>query len=64
MALLVANSLKTPGQSDMALGRSVSAIWSLMQKTCERGAPELLLVNEQTQIDAPGTVFEAVVHGL
>ena len=60
MALLVANSLKIPGQIETAISQSVSSIWALMRETCDRGGEELLLVAAQQYIQRPEKIFESV----
>ncbi len=59
MALLVANDLNAPEQMGKALAASVSAIWSLIRETCEHGAGELLLVNQQRLLLEPTVKHDA-----
>jgi len=47
------------GAIDIALSRAASAIFGVLSKTAEAGAPEIQLVTAQQEIVEPSQVFEA-----
>jgi pyridoxine kinase len=57
-ALFLAHYLRE-GKIDVALSRSASAIFGVLSKTAEAGAPEIQLVTAQQEIVEPSQVFEA-----
>jgi pyridoxine kinase len=57
-ALFFAHYLRE-GKIDVALSKSASAIFGVLAKTAEAGAPEMLLVTAQQEIVEPSQVFEA-----
>lgn len=57
-ALFCAHYLRS-GQIDEALSRAASAMFGVLSKTAEAGAPEILLVLAQDEIVNPSHMFEA-----
>lgn len=57
-ALFFAHYLRE-GKIDVALSRAASAIFGVLSKTAEAGAPELQVITAQEEIVAPSRVFEA-----
>ena len=57
-ALFFAHYLRE-GKIDVALSKSASAIFGVLSKTAEAGAPEIQLVTAQQEIVEPSKVFEA-----
>jgi pyridoxine kinase len=57
-ALFFAHYLRE-GKIDVALSRAASAIFGVLAKTAEAGAPEIQLVTAQQEIVEPSKVFEA-----
>ena len=57
-ALFFAHYLRS-GKIDEALSRAGSAIFGVLAKTAEAGAPEIQLVAAQEEIVEPSRVFEA-----
>ena len=57
-ALFFAHFLRE-GNIDVALSKSASAIFGLLAKTAEAGAPEIQLIAAQQEIVEPSRVFEA-----
>jgi pyridoxine kinase len=57
-ALFCAHYLRS-GRIDEALSRAVSAMFGVLSKTAEAGAPEIQLVLAQDEIVKPSRVFEA-----
>jgi pyridoxine kinase len=57
-ALFFAHYLRE-GKIDVALSRSASAIFGVLTKTADAGAPEVQFVTAQDEIVNPSTVFEA-----
>jgi len=57
-ALFFAHYLRE-GAPDVALSKATSAIFGVLSKTAEAGAPEMLLVAAQNEIVEPSQVFEA-----
>jgi pyridoxine kinase len=57
-ALFLAHYLRE-GKIDLALSRAASAIFGVLAKTAEVGAPEIQLVAAQQEIVEPSQVFEA-----
>jgi pyridoxine kinase len=57
-ALFFAHYLRE-GKIDAALSRAASAIFGVLAKTAEAGAPEIQLVTAQQEIVEPSKVFEA-----
>ncbi len=57
-ALFFAHYLRE-GKIDVALSKSASAIFGVLSKTAEAGAPEIQLVTAQQEIVEPSRVFEA-----
>ena len=57
-ALFCAHYLRS-GRIDEALSRAASAMFGVLSKTAEAGAPEIQLVLAQDEIVSPGRMFEA-----
>ena len=57
-ALFYAHYLRS-GRIDEAMSRSASAVYGVLSKTAEMGAPEIQLVLAQEEILAPSRLFEA-----
>jgi pyridoxine kinase len=57
-ALFFAHYLRV-GKIDVALSKAASAIFGVLKKTAEAGAPEIQLVKAQQEIVEPSQVFEA-----
>jgi pyridoxine kinase len=57
-ALFFAHYLRE-GKIDVALSRAASAIFGVLVKTAEVGAPEIQLVAAQQEIVEPSQLFEA-----
>jgi pyridoxine kinase len=57
-ALFFAHYLRS-GKIDEALSRAGSAIFGVLTKTAEAGAPEIQIVTAQQEIVEPSKVFEA-----
>jgi len=56
-ALFFAHYLRT-GKIEEALSRAASAIFGVLTKTAEAGAPEIQLIAAQDEIVNPSRVFE------
>jgi pyridoxine kinase len=57
-ALFFAHYLRE-GKIELALSKAASAIFGVLSKTAEAGAPELLLIAAQQELVEPSKVFEA-----
>ncbi len=57
-ALFFAHYLRE-GRIELALSKAASAIFGVLSKTAEAGAPELLLIAAQQELVEPSEVFEA-----
>ena len=57
-ALFFAHYLRE-GKIELALSKAASAIFGVLSKTAEAGAPELLLIAAQQELVEPSEVFEA-----
>jgi pyridoxine kinase len=57
-ALFFAHYLRE-GSAAAAMGKAVSSVFGILKRTADKGAREILLIEAQDELVAPGRVFEA-----